>query len=449
VSATIQGLAAALRSAAVGSRAMVEECLERAQDPAGEGSRTFVQLDADSARRAAGAVDAARRAGSEQRPWAGIPLSVKDLFDVAGQVTRAGSVVLADAAPAVRDADAVARLKSAGFVIVGRTNMTEFAYSGLGLNPHYGTPANAYERAARRIPGGSSSGAAISVTDGMAAGALGTDTGGSCRIPAALNGIAGFKPTASSVPMRGTFPLSGSLDSVGPLAATAQCCAILHGVLSGGPIAAALDDVRSLTLGVPQTVVLDGLDAHVAACFAAALSRLSAAGVRIRELPLQPFGTLAGANAKGGLIAAEAYAAHRERLAQQGGRYDPRVRVRMEKGALQTAADYEELQAFRRNWIASVTAEMKGLDLLVCPTVPTIAPAIAALADDDAYGRVNLAMLRNPTFANFLDGCAISVPCHAAGTAPVGLMLIGRNGEDARVLAAGQAIEALVAPPRA
>ena len=447
MSATIRELAAGLRSGVLSSRALVEQCLERALDPAGEGRRAFVHLDAENARRAADAVDAARRNGSERRPWAGIPISVKDLFDVAGQVTTAGSAVLQDAAPARSDADAVAQLKAAGFVVVGRTNMTEFAYSGLGLNPHYGTPANAYDRAARRIPGGSSSGAAISVTDGMAAGALGTDTGGSCRIPAALNGVAGYKPTASSVSMRGTYPLSPSLDSVGPLAETAQCCAILHGVLSDTPAGCDVA-LAGLALAVPQTVVLDGLDAHVAESFATALSRLSAAGVRIRELPLEQFGELAAANAKGGLIAAEAYAAQRERLARDGQRYDPRVRVRMEKGATQGPDDYAQLQAFRRAWIASVTAAMEGIDLLVCPTVPTIAPTIAAMADDAEYGRVNLAMLRNPTFANFLDGCAISVPCHAAGSAPVGLMLMGRHGEDARVLAAGQAVEALVAPKR-
>lgn len=445
---TIAELAARLASGTVSSRQLVEQCLDRALDPAGEGSRTFLHLDSENARRAADAVDAARRAGSERRPWAGIPVSVKDLFDVAGQVTTAGSIVLRDQPPAARDAAAVARLKSAGFVVMGRTNMTEFAYSGLGLNPHYGTPANAFEREVGRIPGGSSSGAAISVTDGMAAGALGTDTGGSCRIPAALNGIAGFKPTAATVPMEGTFPLSPSLDSVGPLALTAQCCAILHGVLSANPSAAAAQvDLGSLRLAIPQTVVLDGLDTHVAAAFSEALSRLSRAGVRVGELALQQFGELAGANAKGGLIAAEAYSAHGVRLAQRGDRYDPRVRVRMEKGALQTVADYAQLQAFRRAWIESVTAAMQRTDLLVCPTVPTIAPTIAALADEGEYGRCNLAMLRNPTFANFLDGCAISIPCHPAGTAPVGLMLIGRHGDDARVLAAAQAIEALVAPP--
>ncbi len=444
MSARLQALASALREGKLTSRQLVEQCLDRAQDPAGEGGRTYLQLDAAGARQQADTVDAARRAGTERRPWAGIPLSVKDLFDVAGQVTTAGSVVLKDAPPATRDAAAVARLKSAGFIVLGRTNMTEFAYSGLGLNPHYGTPAGAFDRAARRIPGGSSSGAAISVADGMAAAALGTDTGGSCRIPAALNGIAGYKPTARTVSMEGTFPLSPSLDSVGPVAASVECCAILHAVLADAPsMLEAQVPLPGLRLGVPQTVVLDGLDGHVSQSFAAALTRLSGAGVAISELRLSRFGELAGANAKGGLIAAEAYGAHEERLRLRGDAYDPRVRARMLKGASQTAQDYADLQAFRRDWIRDVTAEMADVDLLVCPTVPTIAPTIASLESDDEFGRVNLAMLRNPTFANFLDGCAVSIPCHAPGTPPVGLMLIGRGGDDARVLAAGRAIEAL------
>ncbi|MDB5957268.1 amidase [Ramlibacter sp.] len=449
MNATLAELSAALRAGTLTSRQLVEQCMARAQDPAGEGARTFIHLDGENARRAADQVDQVRRAGGDPGPWAGIPISIKDLFDIAGQVTTAGSVVLKDAPRASADAVPVARLKAAGFVVMGRTNMTEFAYSGLGINPHYGTPANAHERALRRIPGGSSSGAAVSVTDGMAAAALGTDTGGSCRIPAALNGIAGFKPTANSVPMEGTFPLSPSLDSVGPLAATAQCCAILHGVLSAAPATAEAQlGLAGLKLAIPQTVMLDGLDAQVSASFAQAVSRLSAAGVAIGELAFKQFGELAGANSKGGLIAYEAYAAQRERLQQRGSGYDPRVKVRMEKGAAQTADDYAQLQAFRRDWIRRVSAEMQACDFLVCPTVPTIAPEIAALAGDDEYGRVNLAMLRNPTFANFLDGCSISVPCQAAGTAPVGLMLIGRHGDDARLLAAARAVEALVAPPR-
>src|SRR5262249_57867217 len=177
-----------------------------------------------------------RKEARAPSPFAGIPVSIKDLFDIAGDVTTAGSVALRDHAPAMRDAPAVARLKAAGFVVVGRTNMTEFAFSGLGLNPHYSTPKNSYDRAAGRIPGGSSSGAAVSITDGMAHGALGTDTGGSCRIPAPLTRIVGFKPTQFRVPTDGAFPLSHTLDSIGPLAAAGGDCAGLEAGVGGGPL---------------------------------------------------------------------------------------------------------------------------------------------------------------------------------------------------------------------
>lgn len=442
-------LAGQLDAGRISSRQLVEECLDHATAADGEGARTFIGLDPEPALRLADAVDAARKAGTERRPFAGIPVSVKDLFDVAGQVTTAGSAVLRGQPPASRDAPAVGRLKAAGLIVVGRTNMTEFAYSGLGINPHYGTPANRFDRAGRRIPGGSSSGAAISVTDGMAMGALGTDTGGSCRIPAALNGLVGYKPTASTVPLQGCLPLSPSLDSAGPIAHSVQCCASLYTILSG--LAAPLPDapmpLQGLKLGISQAVVLDGLDTEVARAFQRAVERLSASGASVRDMALRPFAELAPANAKGGLVATQAYAAHKQRLSLQGELYDPRVRVRMEKGATQSADDYEQLHVFRNSWIRSVLAEMENVDFLLCPTVPMIAPTIAELEDEAAYGRVNLAMLRNPTFANFLDGCAISLPCHAwPDAAPVGLMLMGRNGDDARLLAAAHAIESIVAP---
>src|SRR5215469_2223473 len=215
------------------SRGLVEQCLARITDQSGVGGRVFLKVHAADALAAADFYDRARAHGAAPSPFAGIPVSIKDLFDIAGDVTTAGSVVLKDASPAETDAPAVARLRAAGFIPIGRTNMTEFAFSGLGINPHYGTPSNAYDRKAGRIPGGSSSGAAVSITDGMAFAALGTDTGGSCRIPAALCGIVGFKPTASRVPLAGTFPLSPSLDSIGPLAHSVDCCATLDAVLSG------------------------------------------------------------------------------------------------------------------------------------------------------------------------------------------------------------------------
>ena len=438
---SLDALRADLAAGRTTSRALVETCLDRAGT--GEGPRVYLRVDADAARFAADAADRLRREGVEPSPYAGIPISVKDLFDIGGQITTAGSRVLADAAPAACDAGAVARLKAAGFVVIGRTQMTEFAYSGLGLNPHDRAPANPFDREVGRIPGGSSSGAAVSVTDGMAAAGLGTDTGGSCRIPAALTGLVGFKPTASRMPSEGVFPLSTSLDSVGTLAPTVTCCAMLDRVLAGEalrPLAGI--SLRRLRIGVPQTVVLDGLDAHVAAAFSRALTRLSGAGAQIIDLPMTEFAELAAINAKGGLAAAEAYALHAALLAARGDEYDPRVRVRIEKGASHTAAEYLAVQAARRDWIMRVSRRIDSVDVLVCPTVPTIAPTFAELEDDDAFGRINLAMLRNPTFANFLDGCSVSIPCHRAGDAPVGLMLMQRGGQDERVLSIARAMEA-------
>ena len=315
------------------SRDLVEHCLARIDDPSGEGSRVFLKVHAAAALAAADYYDRMRACGAAPSPFAGIPVSIKDLFDVAGDVTTAGSTVLRDAAPAARDAPCVARLRAAGFIPIGRTNMTEFAFSGLGINPHYGTPRNPHDRAAARIPGGSSSGAAVSVTDGMAFGALGTDTGGSCRIPAALCGIVGFKPTAHRVPTEGAFPLSSSLNSVGPLAATVACCAVLDAVLAGEPAADLpafpLDGLR---LAVPQTMVLDGVEPAVAHAFDAALTALRKAGARIVDIPLRELAELAQINAKGGLSAAQSYAIHRSLIAKGEKMYDPRVLVRILRG---------------------------------------------------------------------------------------------------------------------
>lgn len=442
----LEHLSAALDAGRVTSRELVETCLARIGDPAGEGARVYLNVDADGARRTADAIDAARARGERSRPYAGIPISIKDLFDIEGQVTTAGSRVLADAPPAEHDATAVARLRAAGFVVMGRSNMTEFAYSGLGLNPHYGTPLNPYDRQTGRIPGGSSSGAAVSVTDGMAAVGLGTDTGGSCRIPAALTGLAGFKPTAARVPAAGAFPLSTALDSIGGLGATVNCCAIVDAVLSGDP--AHLDErtpLAGLRIGVPRTLVLDGMDGDVAAAFEAALRHLSQAGAAIVDAPFAEFSELAAINAKGGYTAAESYPLHRERMARRGALYDPRVKVRIEKGAQQTAADIAELHVRRADWIRRTSRHFETLDAIACPTTPIIAPTLRELEDDDAYGRANLLVLRNPTVINFLDGCAISLPCHPPGSAPVGLMLAATGGRDRRLLATARAVEALLA----
>ncbi|MGN6095143.1 MAG: amidase [Bosea sp. (in: a-proteobacteria)] len=424
------------------SVALTEDALARAQANDGEGARVFTKLYAERALQAARASDALRQAGFIRSPLEGLPISIKDLFDVVGDITKAGSVALDDAPPARANAPVVDRLIAAGAVIVGRTNMTEFAFSGLGLNPHYGTPPNPFDRAAGRIPGGSSSGAAVSVSDGMAAAAVGTDTGGSVRIPAALCGLTGFKPTARRVPRDGALPLSTSLDSIGPIARSVACCAMLDAVLSGtGENLLGEASLAGLRLAVPRTVALDGMDTVVAASFEAALGILSRAGARISEIDVPEFAQLGAINSKGGFTAAEAWHWHCDLIERAGDRYDPRVRVRILRGREMSAADYIDLLAARSAWIAAVEARIAPFDALVMPTVPVVAPRIDELSDDAAFGAANLLILRNPTFINFLDGCALSVPCHRPGEAPVGLMLAGAAGRDRAVLSIGQAVE--------
>ena len=439
----IEDLAQSLADGQTTSRALVEEALARIADPAGEGARTFIKVHAAQARAAADAVDAARKVGLAVGRYAGIPIALKDLFDIAGEPTPAGSKVLADAPPARLNAPVVQRMLNAGFITMGRANMTEFAFSGLGINPHYGTPSSPWDRGAARIPGGSSSGTAVAVADGMAAAGLGTDTGGSCRIPAAFCGVVGYKPTARRVPINGVLPLAPSLDSVGPLAPSVACCAAMDAILAGQepvvPVPAALSGLR---LAVPENVVLDGMDATVAAAFDRALSVLSDAGAHVTRVRFPAFEAIAGVNANGGYAASEAYAWHRGLLAAKGAGYDPRIRVRIMRGETMSAADYLDLAPARAGIIAAFDASTRDFDCVVMPTVPIVAPRIADLDDEREYNRINLHILRNTALGNFLDRCAISIPCHRAGDAPVGLMLMGETMGDARLFRIAAAVEA-------
>jgi aspartyl-tRNA(Asn)/glutamyl-tRNA(Gln) amidotransferase subunit A len=426
------------------ARQLVEQALAAAKDPQGEGARTFLLIHEKEALAAADRVDAQRRSGARLPPLAGVPISIKDLFDEAGVTTLGGSKVLIGAAPATRDSTVVERLRKAGAVIVGRTNMTEFAYSGLGINPHYGTPKNAFDRAAARLPGGSSAGAAISVTDGMAAAAIGTDTGGSVRIPAALNGLVGFKPTARRVSLDGVLPLSFSLDSAGPIAKTVADCVLLDGVLANEPDGAlSAAQLRGLRVAVPKSVVQEDLSPAVASAFAAALARLSAAGASIVDVQMAEFAQAGVVNPRGLLSAVEAFAWHRRWIKEAPGKYDPRVIVRMRPGEAVTAAEYLDLLQRRKQFVHDVGAAADGFDAMLMPTTPDTAPTIAEVArDDDSYFRWNGRMLRNASLVNLFDGCALSVPCHQAGTAPVGLMIAGVHGTDRKILAIGLAVEA-------
>ncbi|MCX8996175.1 amidase [Rhizobiaceae bacterium BDR2-2] len=446
----LRALARELAEGRTTARKLVRECLDRIADPEGEGERAFVKVHSEQALAAASAIDLLREAGLAPSPFAGIPVSVKDLADIAGDVTTAGSVVLSDAPPAAQDAPMVARLRAVGFIVIGRTNMTEFAFSGIGINPHYGTPASPFDRATRRIPGGSSSGAAVSVADGMAAAGIGSDTGGSCRIPAALCGIVGFKPTASAVPREGVVPLSTTLDSIGPLANSVECCRIVHAILSGRPVGeAAVPALKGMRIAVPQTVVLDGLDAHVASRFERALDTLSRAGALVSHVPMKEFAMVEAINAKGGLTAAEAYAWHRGQglIESRAEDYDPRVLARLVRAREQTGADYVDALKLRAAFIAAVEAAVAPFDVLAMPTVPLVAPAITALeADADLFTATNLAMLRNPAIVNMFDGCSISLPMHRRGEAPAGLMLAATAGRDGALFAHATAIEAALAP---
>jgi len=442
--ATVLQCAAALDAGKTTSRALIDEALARIADPAGEGKRSFIRVFAEEARRAADAQDALRRAGYKASPLAGLPVSLKDLFDIAGERTLAGSKARDDASVASRDATVVARLKAAGAVIIGRTNMTEFAFSGVGINPHYGTPGNPWDR--QRIPGGSSSGAGVSVADGQCVVAIGSDTGGSVRIPAALCGLVGFKPTQKRVPLDGAFPLSTTLDSIGPLANSVACCVITDAIMAGeeavvpAPLAPA-----GLRLGIPRgTYLFDDLDAEVAAGFERACAALTRAGARLFDQPLPELADYAAINAKGGFSPPEAYNTHRELLARRGDDYDQRVRLRIARGAEMSAADYVKLVADRARFIAAVDARIEGCDALIVPTVAAIAPPIAAFAEAEFY-RLNTKILRNPSLVNFLDRCAITLPVSRPGEAPVGLMLIGAHGGDRRLLAMAQGVEAALA----
>lgn len=389
-------------------------------------------------------------------PLQGWPVSIKDLFDVAGHPTSAGSAVLADAPPASQDAPAVARLRAAGAVLLGHTQMSEFAFSGVGINPHQGTPANPATAAldpTPRVPGGSTSGGAVSVACGVARAALGSDTGGSIRIPAALQGLVGFKNTQRLTPLAGAFPLSPTLDTVCAITRDVADAVAVHAVLAARTPVLPGRPLAGCRLGVPQTLVLDGLDEHVARSFHAALATLAAAGAHLKPLPCPELAEPAGWLALGSFPAAESWHAHRERLATQAQRYDPRVAQRMRRGEAMSAADYLELQRLRADWQARMVQQMVGYDAFVSPTVPVVAPPLAPLlhgsaAADEHFFATNALLLRNPTLVNLLDGCALSLPCQAPGTLPVGLMLWAPALADDTLLDLGRAAEAALAASR-
>ena len=439
---TVAQLGADLVAGRTSSRELTEQALARIADPAGEGARAFLKVYAEGARADADHSDRLRKAGIRRSPVDGLPVSIKDLFDVAGDVTRAGSRILEKSPAAKSDAPAVARLRAAGAVLVGRTNMVEFAFGGVGLNPHFGTPKNPYDRKTGRVPGGSTSGGAVAQADGMCAMALGSDTRGSIRQPAALCGVAGFKPTARRVPREGAFPLSYSLDSIGPLANTVACCAEYDAVLAGerGRTLTSLG-IKGLRLLLPRSSALDDLDPQVEKMFSESIQKLSKAGAILTEVAVPAFDRQAEYFKNGGLASAEAYHIHRPYLARLA-EYDPRVGKRVMLGKEMLGADYVALGELRAAYIDEVETLAAPHDAIIMPTSPCVAPTIAeAGASDEAYFRWNLRIMRNNGLINFLDGCAVTLPCHAPGAAPVGLMVCGPAMSDRRILSAAAAVE--------
>ncbi|TPW32796.1 amidase [Pararhizobium mangrovi] len=394
----------------------------------------------DAARIVAAAETVDRDAALVRAPLAGLTVAIKDLFDEAGETTTAGSIVLAGKSAASEDSTAVSRLKRAGAIAFGRTNLSEFAYSGVGLNPHYGTPGNGFDPS--RIPGGSTSGGAVAVALKLADAALGSDTGGSVRIPAALNGLAGFKPTQAAVPLDGTFPLSPSCDSIGPLAPSVADCAALHAVLSQSePDGPARTDLSGTRFAVLRTTVTDDLDTAVAADFAHALSALEAAGAELVDFEAEEVHE-AGRSSRA-IVSSDAMDVHQARLDTLAEHGDPRV-LRRILGARDFSADERrEAHERRAHAIASFAAGLCEYDGLLAPTVPTVAPTIAACEAD--FDRTNALMLRNPSIFNFLDCCAASVPMHEPGALPTGLMIAGTAGADWSILAIAAAAERALA----
>jgi aspartyl-tRNA(Asn)/glutamyl-tRNA(Gln) amidotransferase subunit A len=420
--------------------ALVAGVLEKATQSAAKS--VFTKMYPEAALAAARAADAAQKAGVAQPALAGLPVSIKDLYGVAGETTMAGSVVCKGEPVQAQDAPVVARLRAAGSAIVGKTNMTEFAFSGIGINPHYGTPVNPTDQKIARVPGGSSSGAGVSVALGLSVAGLGSDTGGSIRIPAALCGIVGFKSTQKRVPLEGALELSRALDTVCAMTRSVQDCITVDAVLSGAMLPVRRRPIAGMRLAVPQTMVLDGLDNTVAQAFDRSLSILSEAGAQIIEIPMKEFADIPKVNAPGGLSPIEAYAVHHERLARAQAQFDQRVAARIMLGAAISAQQYIAILDKRRAWIASVERAIEGYDALMCPTVPTVAPELEKLiASDEAFFKANGQMLRNTFTINLLDGCSYSLPCHREGELAVGLMLSSVHGDDARLSAVALAVE--------
>jgi len=427
------------------ARERLEAALGRIDDPKGEGARTCLTVYRDQAKAAADAADVRARAGVSLGPLDGTIVSIKDLFDVAGEVTRVGSKVFAEEGkPAAADAPVVRRLRAGGAIIVAKTNMSEFAYTGIGANPHFGTPGNPADR--KRVPGGSSSGAAVAAADGMCEIAIGTDTGGSCRIPGALCGVVGYKPSRQRIPTNGAFPLSYIIDSIGSIARSVEACARADAVMANETYVP-LEPVplAGLRIGVAEGYPLENLDETVDLKFSDAVARLKKAGAHLSKEKLSLLDEMAQVNSKGGVQPAEAFAIHRDLLSRRADAIDPNVRVRLERARDISAADYIDMVRERARLIRMMDIRIADVDALAWPTTPMVAPTMQEVTAPAEFARKNAMLLRNTVIVNFFDLCAISVPIPRGSGLPAGFMLVARNGQDQRLFRIAAAVERLFA----
>ncbi|MBP6861608.1 MAG: hypothetical protein KBC57_04540 [Neisseriaceae bacterium] len=430
--ASVQSL---LTNGKVNSVELAQESLQKIKQHHQEGGKAWVSVDEAAVLAQAEAADAQRRAGYVASPLAGIPVSIKDSFDVKGEVSAAGSKLFAQHDAATEDAPAISALRAAGAVLVGRTNMSEFAFSGLGYNPHHGTPC--HPQRSDYIAGGSTSGGAVSVAGGMVLAGLGSDTGGSLRIPAAFCDAVGFKPTAARVSRQGVVPLSHSFDSVGAITHSVRDCALVDGVLSGQAHDLQAAPLAGLRLFVTEDYVLDQLAPEVAAAFSHSVTKLSQLGATIVPFAFSELHRIPEINAAGGLTAAEVWSEHQDFFDAARAEYDPLVATRIERGRHISAGDYLRVQQQRAGLIELAQARLAYADAWLMPTVAIGAPKLTELADADTFFRLNALALRNTTVLNFLDGCAVSLPLGQG----LGLSVGGLAGQDAKILNVALSIE--------
>ena len=441
----LRTLASSLAKGEITSVELVKEGLAKAKTS----QSAFISIN-QGLIRLSETIDQARLSQQSIPALAGIPITLKDLFNVKNEHTLAGSKVLQTVTQSAgEDAAVLTPLRAAGLLFLGRTNMSEFAFSGMGLNPHYGTPLSIWDRETGRLPGGSSSGSAVSVAEGAVVASLGTDTAGSCRIPAAFNGIVGVKPSWGRFPLTGIYPLSPSSDAPGPMATDLDSCFILDALmtLKVGPVSALPSltprPANSLKIAVPDAVVMDGLDVEVANAFQGGLMRLKEAGVSIQEVAMPVLDQCVDMFNKRSVVLYEAYAHHSDLLAKHGDSYDPFVRARIAAGAKITEDKQEEYYQEKATLIECFNKQFIDLtvDAVMYPTVMCLPPALSALAEADQMRKINLECLRNTSTANYFDGCSISLPCNGTKEAPVGLMLSSMNGQDDQLYQVASTIE--------